>query len=99
MTRAHRRKPGGPCAHHEHPRHEQFGPEAAALLEQTLVRGEIERGEASRITGLAVRTAQRLLNDLVDDGLLASSTPKGPVSLRFPAHTLEELFPRLYPLA
>lgn len=78
-------------------RESRFKPEAAALLEQTLVRGEIERGEASRITGLPVRTAQRLLNELVSAGLLASSTPKGPVSLRFPAHTLEELFPRLYP--
>lgn len=80
-------------------RHERFRPEAAALLEQTLVRGEIERGEASRITGLPVRTAQRLLNDLVGEGLLASATPKGPVSLRFPAASLEALFPRLYPLA
>lgn len=78
-------------------RDDRFKPAAAALLEQTLVRGEIERGEASRITGLPVRTAQRLLNELVSEGLLASSTPKGPVSLRFPAHTLEELFPRLYP--
>ena len=80
-------------------RHERFRPEAAALLEQTLVRGEFERGEASRITGLPVRTAQRLLNDLVGEGLLASATPKGPVSLRFPANSLEVLFPRLYPLA
>jgi len=78
-------------------RDDRFKPAAAALLEQALVRGEIERGEASRITGLPVRTAQRLLNELVSEGLLASSTPKGPVSLRFPAHTLEELFPRLYP--
>ena len=80
-------------------RHEQLKPEAAGLLEQTLVRGEIERGEASRITGLPVRTAQRLLNQLVGEGLLASATPKGAVSLRFPAHVLEELFPRLYPVA
>lgn len=80
-------------------RDERFKPEAAALLEQTLVRGEIERGEASRITGLPVRTAQRLLNDLVGEGLLASATPKGHVSLRFPVHTLEALFPRLYPVA
>lgn len=79
-------------------RNDRFKPEAAALLEQTLVRGEIERGEASRITGLPVRTAQRLLNELVAEGLLASATPKGPVSLRFPTHTLEELFPRLYPV-
>lgn len=80
-------------------RHERLKPEAGALLEQTLIRGEIERGEASRITGLPVRTAQRLLNDLVSDGLLGSATPKGPVSLRFPTPTLETLFPRLYPLA
>lgn len=80
-------------------RHERFRPEAALLLEQTLVRGEIERGEAARITGLPVRTAQRLLNDLVGEGLLASATPKGPVSLRFPAASLEALFPRLYPVA
>ncbi len=73
--------------------------EAAPLLEQTLVRGEIERGEASRITGLPERSARRVLTDLVDLGLLASETPKGPVSLRFPAHSLEVLFPRLYPHA
>ena len=80
-------------------RHDRLKPEAAALLEQTLVRGEIDRGEASRITGLPVRTAQRVLNDLVGEGLLASATPKGPVSLRFPADSLDLLFPRLYPLA
>lgn len=80
-------------------RRQQFRPEAAALLEQTLIRGEIERGEASRITGLPVRTAQRVLNDLVAAGLLASATPKGAVSLRFPADTLDKLLPRLYPLA
>jgi Fic family protein len=79
--------------------HERFRPEAAALLDQTLVRGELERGEASRIRGLPIRTAQRLLNDLVGERLLASATPKGPVSLRFPANSLEVLFPRLYPLA
>ena len=80
-------------------RDRRLKPEAAALLEQTLIRGEIERGEASRITGLPIRTAQRLLNELVGEGLLASATPKGPVSLRFPADSLEALFPRLYPLA
>ena len=71
--------------------------EAAKLLEEALIRGEIDRGDASRITGLPVRTAQRVLNDVVDAGLLASETPKGPVSLRFPSDTLESIFPRLYP--
>jgi Fic family protein len=72
-------------------------PEASRLLEETLMRGEIERGEASRITGLPERSARRVLNDLTHEGMLSSATPKGPVSLRFPAHSLETLFPRLYP--
>jgi Fic family protein len=72
-------------------------PEAAGLLEETLVRGEVDRGEATRITGLPERTARRVLNDVIEAGLLASDTPKGPVSLRFPASSLEILFPRLYP--
>ncbi|PYT21253.1 MAG: Fic family protein [Acidobacteria bacterium] len=71
--------------------------EAVRLLDETLVRGEIERGEASRITGQPERTARRVLNDLIKEGMLASITPKGPVSLRFPTHSLETLFPRLYP--
>jgi Fic family protein len=72
-------------------------PQAAALLEEALMRGEFERGEVARITGLPERTARRVLTDVTDLGLLASATPKGPVSLRFPDIALEELFPRLYP--
>ena len=49
------------------------------------------------MTGLPERTARRVLGDIVGAGLLASATPKGPVSLRFPVDTLEGLFPRLYP--
>jgi Fic family protein len=71
-------------------------PESSRLLEEALVRGQFERGEISRITGLPERTARRVLNDVMQEGLLASSTPKGPVSLRFPSDALETLFPRLY---
>jgi Fic family protein len=78
-------------------RNPRLKPEAAGLLEEALVRGEFERGAVGRITGLAERTARRVLSDLLDLGLLASDTPKGNVSLRFPADTLEDLFPRLYP--
>lgn len=73
--------------------------EAARLLEEALFRGEIERGEIERITGLPERSARRVLADLLDLGLLGSDTPKGKVSLRFPTIALEELFPRLYPQA
>lgn len=80
-------------------RSEHLKPQAANLLEEALIRGQFERGEAPRITGLPERTARRVLNDVVQEGLLASDSPKGPVSLRFPAATLEALFPRLYPAA
>lgn len=78
-------------------RSDKLKSEASGLLEEALIRGQFERGEAPRITGLPGRTARRVLNDLTAVGLLSSATPKGPVSLRFPAETLEELFPKLYP--
>jgi Fic family protein len=78
-------------------RNPDLKPEGAALLQEALIRGEFERGEVSRITGLPERTARRVLNDVIHTGLLASETPKGPVSLRFPAAALDDLFPRLYP--
>ena len=78
-------------------RNESSGCSRLQLLEETLIRGEIERGDVPRIMGLPERTARRVFNDVVAAGLLASETPKGPVSLRFPAETLETLFPRLFP--
>ncbi len=78
-------------------RRETLRPEASRLLDEIVIRGEVERGEASRITGLPERTARRVLSDLIQEGIVASTTPKGPVSLRFPADSLETLLPRLYP--
>jgi Fic family protein len=77
-------------------RSDTLKPEAARLLEEALIRGEFERGEIARITGLPERTARRVLKDIVDMDLLASETPKGAVSLRFPADALDVLFPRLF---
>ncbi|MDP3746719.1 MAG: Fic family protein [Phenylobacterium sp.] len=78
-------------------RHPDLKPQASRLLEEALFRGEFERGDIDAITGLPERTARRILADLTELGLLASDTPKGKVSLRFPAHALEDLFPRLFP--
>jgi Fic family protein len=75
----------------------ELKPEAARLLEEALSRGQFERGEISRITGLPDRSARRILNEVTKAGLLASETAKGPVSLRFPVDALEIIFPRLFP--
>ena len=72
-------------------------PEAYYLLEQTLQRGELARGEAARVTGLKERAAREVLGSLVADGILASETPKGAVSLRFNLDMAEVLFPSLFP--
>jgi Fic family protein len=78
-------------------RQEALPSECAPLLQEALIRGEFDRGEATRISGLPERSARRALKALVDDGMLASKTEKGPVSLRFPVKALDTLFPRLYP--
>jgi len=78
-------------------RNDRLKRESIPLLEEALIRGEFERGDIVRITGLPERSARRVLSDVIDTGLLASDTPKGPVSLRFPVDALEILFPRLFP--
>lgn len=71
--------------------------EATFLIEEAFIRGEFERGAATRLTGLPERSARRVLKSLIDFGLLESKTPKGPVSLKFPVSALEIFFPRLFP--
>jgi Fic family protein len=72
-------------------------PEGFRLLEEAAIRGEFARGDADRITRLPERTARVILGQLIDEGLLDSETPKGPVSLRFPTKALDLLFPQLFP--
>ena len=66
-------------------------------MQEALIRGEFERGDIARITGLPDRTARRFLGDVIGAGLLDSETPKTAVSLRFPTEALDVLFPRLFP--
>ena len=74
-------------------------PEAYSLLDEATSRGEFARGDADRITRLPERTARVVLAQTIEEGLLGSDTPKGPVSLRFPARSLDLLFPQLFPNA
>ncbi len=71
-------------------------PEAFFILERVLIQGEMPRGDAERITGLKERSARTVLSSLINDGILQSATPKGPVSLHFGSASIEFLFPRLF---
>lgn len=70
---------------------------AVKLTQAILLRGEMPRGEASLVTAAPERTAREVLSRLTDVGLLASKTPKGPVSLHFTTDSAQTLFPRLFP--
>ena len=79
--------------------HYGLRPEATVLLDQLLARGEIQRSDIPRAVGMADRTARRIVHDLIEIGVVASPTPKGPLSLRFTPKDAELLFPRLLPIA
>ena len=70
---------------------------AVKLTQAILHRGEIPRGDAGSVTGTPERTARQVLSRLIDARLVASDTPKGPVSLRFNSDSAQTLFPRLFP--
>ncbi len=73
--------------------------EALTPLHYIAINGLLERGEFKAMTGLAPRTAERLLKALLDYGLLKSDTPKGRVYLGIPLESLRFLFPNLWPEA
>ena len=67
------------------------------LLRDVFLRGEITRGDATRILQKPERTARRVLGALLEEGLLASDASGAPVRLGFPATLVGYYFPRLYP--
>lgn len=74
----------------------EFKPESIHILNAALSNGEIPRGDAERLTGLKERSARSVLSSLTEDGILGSSSPKGPVSLRFNVDSARILFPKLF---
>jgi Fic family protein len=71
-------------------------PATALLLTEAYERGEIARGDIPAMLGLPDRTARRIIAEAISLGIIDSSTPKGPVHLRFPTDMLEVVFPRLF---
>lgn len=70
--------------------------EASILLVEVMHRGRIARGDGAIIMQVGERTARTITADLVRDGILASPSPKGALSLRFPVDGRDILFPRLF---
>ena len=73
--------------------------EALAPLHYLFLGGPMERGTFKTMTGLAPRTADRLLKALFDRDLLRSDSPKGVLRFGVPLHALRFYFPALWPEA
>lgn len=73
--------------------------EAATPLAYLATADSMERAQFKAMTGLAARTADRVLADLFKIGILTSSSPRGPVELAVPLSLFRWLFPRLWPEA
>lgn len=72
-------------------------PEAGLILRAVATGGEVARGEVFRLTGLHPRTGSKILQPLLEEGILVSDSPKGAVRLGFPAHAAGYWLPDLYP--
>jgi Fic family protein len=75
----------------------ELRPESVHLLREVLLRGEVARGEAARITGLPERTARLVVRQLVDEQLVSSKTEKSALRLGLPVRAVGYWLPRLYP--
>lgn len=73
----------------------ELKPEAAHLLKDVFLRGEIARGRIPKIIGMPERSARRVVSQLLKKNYLVSNSPKGPVMLGFPASMVGYYFPRL----
>jgi len=72
---------------------------SALVLREIFLRGEIARGDVSRIIGASPRTAQKVTGELLSQRLVTSGSPKGPLHLGLPADAAGHYFPNLYPAA
>jgi predicted HTH transcriptional regulator len=78
---------------------ENYTREATLALHHVLVAGPVSRGDFCKMTGMAERSARRVLAQLLKDRLLDSDNPKGAVSFNFALDALNILLPNLYPEA
>jgi Fic family protein len=72
-------------------------PQARAVLEALLYRGELPRGEMANLLGVTPRHARRIASDLLERGVIASSGPRDPLLLAFPVALASRWMPGLFP--
>lgn len=71
--------------------------EAKYVLAEVMMRGEIPRGEVSRLIGLAERTSRDLTKQLLEEELVTSDSHRSSLRFNIPPKVVGYYFPALYP--
>jgi len=72
-------------------------PKSGAVLEAVLYRGELPRGEVTRLLGTSERQARRVTSALIEREVLVSESTRAPLRLAFPANLASRWMPGLFP--
>ena len=72
-------------------------PKSGTVLEAVLYRGELPRGEVTRVLGTSERQARRVTSALIDREVLMSDSTRAPLRLAFPAKLASRWMPGLFP--
>lgn len=72
-------------------------PKSGSVLEATLYRGELPRGDVAGVVGTGERHARRIVSALVERGVLVSDSSRAPLRLVFPAARASRWMPGLFP--
>ena len=72
-------------------------PNASAVLEAVLYRGELPRGEVAGVLATSERNARRYTAALLARGVLTSPSTRAPLRLTFPAALAARWMPGLFP--
>lgn len=74
----------------------KHGPALAKFLKWLFIEGTMARGEVKNVTGLKDTAAREVINLAFKHKLIKSPSPKGILSMAFPARILDSYFPKLY---
>jgi Fic family protein len=75
----------------------EVDPAGEQVLVEVFFRGEVPRGEISRITGLSERSARRVTDALSTKEIIYSETKLGPWRLNVTVDASRYIFPQLFP--
>ena len=75
----------------------ELPPQSRIIMRDVLYRGEIPRGEVTRLLGSSPRHARRITSVLLKRGILASRSTRAPLRLAFPAELASRWLPGLFP--